>query len=105
MDLDSDVSKPGSGALCSDSREGFGLCPGPVREEGSLVLVGLAIKQWFLSLPRGEPDNRTEEERVTLLQLFSSLARQTHCSLFMPPGPDCAWWAEEGGGNLCLWKC
>ena len=45
-------------------------CPGPVREEGSLVLAGLAINQWFLSLPGGEPEKRTEEKRVTLLQLL-----------------------------------
>lgn len=39
-------------------------CPGPVREEGSLALASLVIRQWFPSLPCGEPGKKTKEERV-----------------------------------------
>ena len=55
-----------------------------------LVLAGLAIKQWFLSLWEGSLKRGLRKRGLHCYSYLSSLVRQTHCSLFMPPGPDCA---------------
>ena len=67
-----------------------------------LVLAGLAIKQWFLSLPGGEPEKRTEEERITLLQLLVFPGKADPLQPFHASWPRLCMWVEEGGGNLCL---